>query len=131
MAADYHRIRQTRVRDLIRDHFHDKQIEFSLALGIPASTVSRWFMTGKHHQNIGDQNARKIEDHMKWQRGSLDSASGPAPRTGELPPEWPFKFDYGLYDRLSKPHKRKIEVEVYRMVMEFAAEVTPPGKKSA
>lgn len=65
--------RQAKVAVIIRDKFGDEKVQFADAVGIAASTVSRWFMSGKGRKNIGEDSARKIEGKLNLPQHSLDS----------------------------------------------------------
>lgn len=65
--------RQSKVAAIIRDRFGDGKTQFAEATDIAPSTVSRWFMKGDGHKNIGEKIARKIESRLKLGKYSLDS----------------------------------------------------------
>jgi hypothetical protein len=65
--------RQTKVAAIIREKFHDGKNQFAEAVDVAPSTVSRWFMKGDGHKNIGEKIARKIESRLKLGKYSLDS----------------------------------------------------------
>lgn len=69
---DYHRLRRRHVRSIILNDFKDSYADFAARVGVAESTVSRWFMAGPGRKNIGEKNARRIEDALGLEPHSLD-----------------------------------------------------------
>lgn len=74
-GMDEHRIRRRHVRAIIFNDFNDSFTEFASRIGVAESTVSRWFMEGPGRKNIGEKNARRIENALGLERHSLDHDS--------------------------------------------------------
>lgn len=72
---DYHRIRRRHVRAIILNDFNDSYTDFATRVGVAESTVSRWFMEGQGRKNIGEKNARRIEEALGLEPHSLDRDS--------------------------------------------------------
>lgn len=69
---DYYRIRRANVRELILKRYRDVFADFAEAVGVDQTTVSRWFMDGPGRKNIGEKNARRIENVLKLRDHALD-----------------------------------------------------------
>lgn len=101
-------------------------MEFANDVHIAATTVSRWFMEGDGHRNIGEEVARRIEAHYKLPTGYLvmpevkfGSNVVPMPRPDD---HWPFKsVSFKRYDKLTHDDKVKVEDRVKQAVEEFEA----------
>jgi len=105
---DEHKAREYHAKNLIRVRFNGKKIDFAKAIDIDPSIVSRWFMSGKHHKNIGEQSARQIEKNLDLPRNSLDRL-GELPRIGRKPESHnliaiqpPSPFPKQLRDRIDR-----------------------------
>lgn len=64
--------RQEKIEGIIRDKYGGVIARFAHAVEIAPSTVSRWFMKGKGHKNVGEDVARDIESKLKLPKYSLD-----------------------------------------------------------
>lgn len=116
---DEHATREKHVKDLIHDRFGGKKSKFSKATGIDPTIVSRWFMRGRHHKNIGEQSARQIEGALDLDPNSLDRIEEPPSRKTDAD-GWPFsRALHKQYIDLTDTQKLKLEGRVEEIIYEF------------
>lgn len=118
-SMDDHALREKHVKDLIRARFKGKKKSFAEAIHVDPTTVSRWLMRGAGRKNIGEKNARNIEDKLSLERFSLDLPDGPidlpATRAG-----WPFSFPRSRYDSLSERQKLRLDGRIEEIIHQLA-----------
>ena len=67
---DVFKLREQLVKTLIAKRYGGSKAAFARDIHKSPTTVSRWFMKGPNHKNIGEDVARHIEDAITVPRGT-------------------------------------------------------------
>lgn len=82
-------------------------------------------------KSFGEKLARKLESELGLEPGYFDrSDDAPSDRRTTAAPQWPFRFAYERWTRLTPQQQRRIEDVVEGMILAFESGSVPSQQKS-
>jgi hypothetical protein len=127
---DYHSNRRRHVRAIILNDFKDSYTDFATRVGVAESTVSRWFMMGAGRKNIGEKNARRIENALDLAPHSLDRDDDKL-LVLQKTKSWELQAFYDDFMQLEPAQKTQIIEIVEDRITRFKAANGPKRRKKS
>ncbi len=114
--------RRARLQSCLETEFGGSKSALAGWLGKSQSQLSRFMHFTKdprHHQGIGEDLARDIEEKLQKPVGWLDGKDGPDATPAPARTKWPFAIDIGKFDALTEEQKALVERTITVMISGF------------